>query len=277
MITFSAFADEIAPDLKTQMEVCEENGIRCIDVRGLDGKNVSQLTAAEAGEYFRQMTGRGFSVPCIGSPIGKITMDDDFRKHLDLLKNCCDVARAFGTNRIRVFSFYPSPGKNISDQRTAVMDRMAKMVELAAANEIVLYHENEKAIYGAKPAGVKDLFATIRAKNFKGIFDPANYVEEGLCPYDDGWTKGLAELTDYMHIKDKNREAEVCTPAGTGQGQFREILADLKKRNWGGFMTLEPHLAVAGQFQGFTGGQLFGVAVRAIRQLCDEAGLRYQN
>ncbi|KKM60847.1 hypothetical protein LCGC14_1537650, partial [marine sediment metagenome] len=28
MATLSAFADEIAPDLKTQMDVCEANGIK---------------------------------------------------------------------------------------------------------------------------------------------------------------------------------------------------------------------------------------------------------
>ena len=48
MVTFSAFADEIAPDLKTQMEVCAANGVRCIDVRGIDDINVSKLTTEQA-------------------------------------------------------------------------------------------------------------------------------------------------------------------------------------------------------------------------------------
>ncbi len=104
MITFSAFADEIGPDLDLQMDTCEANGVKCIDVRGIDGINVSSMTLAQAGEYMKRLGDRGFGVPCIGSPIGKIKISDDFEEHLDLLKHTCDVARTFGTDRIRMFS-----------------------------------------------------------------------------------------------------------------------------------------------------------------------------
>lgn len=276
MITISAFADEIAPDLKTQMDVCEADGVKCIDVRGIDGTNVSKMTADQTGEYKKQMDVRGFSVPCIGSPIGKITMDDDFAEHLELLKHCFEVARAFGTDKIRMFSFYPSQGKNIADQREGVMDRMRQMVTAAEQADCVLLHENEKGIYGAKPEGVKDLFAAIESDHFKGIFDPANYVEEGVAPYDDGWCQGLAELTDYFHIKDKVPGTETCVPAGEGQGQIRETFADAKQRGYSGVMTLEPHMKAAGQFSGFSGPDLFAKAVAGLKKLLDKVGLDYE-
>jgi len=276
MITISAFADEIGPDLELQMDTCQANGIRRIDVRGIDDKNVSAMTLDEVREYRRRMDDRGFVVSCIGSPIGKIKIDDDFEAHLDLLKHCCDVAKAFGTDLIRIFSFYASDGMKIADQREAVIDRMRRMVEVAEAAGVVLLHENEKAIYGAKPEGVLDMFATIRSESFKGIFDPANYVEEGIAPYDEGWTRGLAELTFYFHIKDKNPGEPACAVAGRGRGQLPEILADLKKRNWSGTMALEPHLSSAEQFRGFTGPQLFAEAANALKTLCEEAGLEYQ-
>lgn len=222
------------------------------------------------------MDDRGFRVPCIGSPIGKIRMDEDFDAHLELLKHCCDVADAFGTDRIRMFSFYASEGANIQDERDAVMDRMAAMVRLAESAGVVLFHENEHAIYGAEPEGVKDLFATIRSEHFQGIFDPANFVVEGLRPYDDAWQAGLAELTAHFHVKDKVPDAEACCPAGEGSGQFPEIIADLKARGWSGCMTLEPHMRVAGQFSGFTGPDLFAKAVAGLKGLLDGHGLAYE-
>ncbi|MFW6066054.1 MAG: sugar phosphate isomerase/epimerase family protein [Planctomycetota bacterium] len=276
MITISAFADEIAADLPTQMDICRANGVKCIDVRGIDGTNVSKMSAEQAREYKKRMDDRGFSVPCIGSPIGKITMDDDFAEHLDLLKRCFDVAEAFGTTNIRMFSFYPSQGKDIAEQRDGVMDRMRQMVSAAEQADCVLLHENEKGIYGAKPEGVKDLFATIKSEHFKGIFDPANYVEEGVAPYDDGWCKGLTELTDYFHIKDKVPGAETCVPAGEGNGQMRETFADAKERGFSGVMTLEPHMKAAGQFSGFSGPDLFAKAVAGLKGLLDELGMQYQ-
>lgn len=275
MVTISAFADEIDSELTVQMDVCESHGIKCIDVRSIGGKNVSAMTLDEVAEYRKQMDDRGFTVPCIGSPIGKIKISDDFDTHLELLRHCCDVAGAFGTNLVRVFSFYPSDGCDISTRRDEVMDRTAAMVKVAEAADVVLLHENEKAIYGAGPDGVKDLFATIKSEHFKGIFDPANFVEEGVAPYDDAWRQGLAELTDFFHIKDKRPGDSACVPAGEGDGQFAEIFADLKPRGWSGYMTLEPHMKAAGQFAGFTGPDLFAKAVSGLKSLCDASGIRY--
>ena len=276
MITISAFGDEIAPDLQTQMDVCEAAGVWCIDVRGIDKVNVSQMALDKVREYKRQLDGRGFGVPCIGSPLGKVRMDEDFAAHLDLLKRTIEIGKAFGTDRIRVFSFYASKGAKIEQERDAVMKRLEAMVKIAESAGAVLYHENERDIYGAKPAGVKDLFATVRSKALQGIFDPANFVAEGLRPLEDCWRAGLDALTDYFHIKDMVPGAATCVPAGQGHGQIPEIFADLARRNWSGFMTLEPHMSSGGQFSGFTGPDLFAKAAAALQNELRKAGMEYQ-
>ena len=275
MVTFSAFADEISPDLKTQMDVCEANGVRYIDVRGIDKTNVSEFTAEQAAGYARQMADRGFAVPCIGSPIGKIRIDEPFGPHLDLLNHCFEVANAFAAPYVRMFSFYPPEGGEIADHRQQVMDQLAAMAQAAQAADIVLLHENESRIYGEKPEGVKDIFASVRSEHLKGIFDPANFVSAAVAPYDEGWTQGLAELTHYFHIKDKVPGAKTCVPAGEGEGQIPETLADAQARGFEGYLTLEPHMAAAGQFSGFTGPELFGKAVAGLRAVCDKVGMKY--
>ncbi|MFA6133730.1 MAG: sugar phosphate isomerase/epimerase family protein [Phycisphaerae bacterium] len=276
MITLSAFADEIDPSLKIQMDVCASHGIGCIDVRGIDNTNVSKMTLDQVRRYRKQMDDRGFRVPCVGSPLGKIKIGEDFQPHLELLRHCCDVAKAFGTSLIRIFSFYPPEGGNIADHRSAVMDQLAAMVKLAEKSDVILLHENEKAIYGAKPAGVLDIFATVKSPALQGCYDPANYVEEGIAPYDQGWKAGLDKITHYFHIKDKNPTENTCVPAGKGQGQIEEVFRELKTRNWSGIMTLEPHMQAAGQFQGFTGPDLFAQAVGGLKGLLDRVGLPYQ-
>ena len=277
MITFSAFADEIGPDLDLQMDTCEAQGVKCIDVRGIDGINVSSMTLDQVAGYKGRMDDRGFTVPCVGSPIGKISIDDDFAAHLELLKHTCDVAHAFGTDRIRMFSFYPSEGRDIVDQRGEVMERMVAMAVLADAQDVLLYHENESGIYGFSPDGVADIFATIKSPRLRGIFDPANFVNDGFKPFDECWRQGLAELTDSFHIKDKVAGAEgPCVPAGDGDGQFDAIFADLAGRDFDDVMTLEPHLAAAGQFSGHTGPELFAAAVTALKAICDRNGLTYK-
>ena len=49
----SAFADEADPSLKQQIEVLRRHGISLLEMRGVDGKNVSELSDAEAAEARR--------------------------------------------------------------------------------------------------------------------------------------------------------------------------------------------------------------------------------
>lgn len=86
---------------------------------------------------------------------------------------------------------------------------------------------------------------------------------------------GLAAHTDQFHVKDKVPGEGTCVPAGQGHGQFAEIFADLKRIGWTGVMTLEPHLKAAGQFEGFTGPELFARAVVGLGAMLDRAGLAY--
>jgi len=276
MITISAFGDEVDPDLRLQLDFCDSHGIRCIDIRGIDGVNVSKMTVAQARDYRQQMDDRGFRVPCLGSPLGKIRLDEDFDAHLDLTKHCCDIAEAFGTGAIRMFSFYAPRGQNIADHRGEVMDRLAAMVRVAEAAGMVLYHENERSIYGDVPERVKDVFSTIRSPHLKFLYDPGNLAVEGVAPYDEGWKKGLDALTEFLHIKDKVPGESTFVPAGEGQGQFPEIFRDLKARNWSGYMTLEPHMKAAGQYAGFSGPQMFSRAVAGLKRLLDQTGIQYQ-
>ncbi len=276
MSILSAFADEIAPDLKTQMAVCARHGVRCIDVRSIDNTNVSKFTLDQARRYRREMDAAGLKVACIGSPIGKIRIDEPFAPHLDLLKHCFEVGNVLGTRNIRIFSFYGPEGGDIANHRAEVMDRMAAMVKAAEQSGMVLLHENEKAIYGSIPRRVSDIFATIKSKALLGIFDPSNYVEEGVAPYDDGWTKGLADVTHYFHIKDKVPGAHTCVPAGEGVGQIEPTLADAKRRGYDGVLSLEPHMSSAGQYAGFTGPELFAKAVAGLKAMCDKVGIKYQ-
>jgi len=276
MITISAFADEIDPDLDAQMDVLSRQGVRFIDVRGIDNINIASMSLQQARQYHQRMKDKGFHVPSLGSPIGKIRIDQDFQQHLELLRHCCDLARAFGTREIRVFSFYASKGKKIEDQRAQVMDRLAGMVDLARQEDGLLWLENERDLYGWSPQGMLDIFATLRSPHLKCLFDPANFVYDGIAPYNQAWTKGLGDLTGYFHIKDKHPDQPHCCPAGRGHGQIPEILADLKNRNWSGVMTVEPHMTRAEQFTGFTGPDLFGEAVQALKDLLDQAALAYQ-
>ena len=91
-------------------------------------------------------------------------------------------------------------------------------------------------------------------------------------PFDEGWRQGLAETSTWIHVKDKRLGEEGYVTAGAGDGQFPELLADVKaRRDWSGVVAVEPHLA-----KGVSGPKLFGEAVSAIKSLLDQAKLAYR-
>ncbi|GMA65003.1 hypothetical protein [Alicyclobacillus fastidiosus] len=78
MVTVSAFADEISADLKEQLDVLDAEGIKHIEFRSVWNKNVLDLSDDELRRVREALDGRGFRISAVGSPIGKISIIDDF-------------------------------------------------------------------------------------------------------------------------------------------------------------------------------------------------------
>jgi 3-dehydroshikimate dehydratase len=55
--------------------------------------------------------------------------------------------------------------------------------------------------------------------------------------------------------------------AGAGAADWPGLLAGLRAGGYAGFLSLEPHLAAAGQFAGFSGAARFREAAAALQRL----------
>ena len=85
-LVLCAFADEASSEITDQDQALKDNGIGYMEVRAINGKNVSQLTEKEAKEFYSVYSDAGIKVWSIGSPIGKININDDFDKELEKFK-----------------------------------------------------------------------------------------------------------------------------------------------------------------------------------------------
>ena len=233
-----AFADEASNLLSGQIKTLNDRGISYIELRNLDGKNVAELSVAEAKEIKSKFDANGISVWSIGSRLGKIGVFDDFLAHYDELLHTIELAKAFDCDKIRMFSFYIPSEKSYSECKDEVMTRLAKMVEAARGSGVTLCHENEKGIYGDSADRCLEI-----AKAFpkiKLVFDPANFVQCGVDTL--GAWEMLFSHVEYMHIKDSLADGRIV-PAGHGIGNVGEIAKKymaLGKE----VMTLEPHLTL---------------------------------
>jgi 3-dehydroshikimate dehydratase len=264
--TLSAFGDEISPDLDEQLTVMEREGVPALEFRGAWGSNILDLSDDDVRKAKRMLDERGMGVSAVASPIGKVGITDDFGAHLERFRRALAVAELLETPRIRIFSFYYPEGENAANYRTAVMDRLQMMTDLAAEAGVTLLHENEKGIYGDIATRCADIHMTIPSPHLRAAFDPANFIQEHVRPMDDAWPL-LADVSTHIHIKDAVMADGHVVPAGEGDGQVRELLQALVARGYRGYLTLEPHLKAGGKFGGFSGPDLFHTAVEALKGL----------
>lgn len=244
-ITLSGFSDEISQDIDRQFSHLNHLGISYFEPRGVNGTNISALSDEQVTGLVRKMEQYGICASSIGSPIGKISITDPMEPHLELLKRTIQIAKALGTRRIRIFSFYMPDGEDPAPYREEVMKRMRQMTDVAEQEDILLLHENEKGIYGDIALRCKEIFDEIGSPNLRGVFDPANFVQCGDSVYPEAFHL-LKEHIDYFHVKDALKDGSVV-PAGKGDGCLEELLRELVEDGYDGFLSLEPHL---GSFEG---------------------------
>jgi sugar phosphate isomerase/epimerase len=270
--TLSAFGDEIADDLATQLDLLASEGIYHLELRGAWGQNALALDGTQLARAAAILRERGFGVSAIGSPIGKSNLDQPRAFELERLDRAIAAADALGTRLIRVFSFYVPPGQ-AARHRDEVLERMAALAERAAQAGVTLVHENEKEIYGDTAERCQDILAMVNSPALRMAFDPANFVQVGVRPMAEAWPR-LSEYTTHVHIKDAVFEDGSVRPAGAGDGEIPELIAALVAHGYQGFLTLEPHLKVAGPSSGFSGESGMRIAIQALRTVLNLAGVR---
>lgn len=239
-IILSGFSDEIAPGFDDQLAAVKEFGISHIELRAADTINVSDFSPWKLGEIKGKLYNAGVQVSSIGSPIGKVSIEDDFHKHMEKFKRTLEIQKELGAPYLRMFSFYLPAGEEPEACREEVFLRVQALVREAKAWDSVLLHENEKEIFGDTAPRCEELMEEFYGPHFKAVFDFSNFVEVGQDTQEA--YRALKPYIEYVHVKDCLAEGKKVVPAGQGDGHVQEILADLIAGGWRGFLSLEPHL-----------------------------------
>lgn len=239
-LRLSAFADECAESTKEQLQALERFGIGNIEIRHLNGKNISVLTKNEIAKAKKELDAHGIKVSAIGSPLGKIKLDGDMDAHMKTARHIFEAANILETDYIRIFSFYAPDGREIVDMKNEVFDALEGLVCLAREYGVMLCHENEARIYGDIPSRCKEILDHFGGE-LKCVFDMGNFVLEGVDPYPEAYEL-LRENIAYFHIKDALFQGAIV-PAGKGEARIKEILgAHREYAREDFFVSLEPHL-----------------------------------
>jgi sugar phosphate isomerase/epimerase len=265
--TLTSFADEISPDLDEQLNTLVQESMAHMELRSIWNKNVLDLREGELERVRSAASERGIGISSIGSPIGKVLVTDPFGPHLKRFRRALHAANVMRSPYVRVFSFFIPKGHEPDRYREEVIERMGTLAGEAEDFGVALLHENEKDIYGDIPTRGVDILAGVDSPALRAAWDAANFVQCGVShPYTDGY-ESLRPYIEYVHVKDALSGSGKVVVAGEGAGQWPETLSALRASGFDGFFSLEPHLASAGTYSGFSGPELFRKATGAFKRL----------
>jgi len=278
MIRLSAFSDESDGRIEGQIAALKRNGLSLMEIRNVNGKNVMELTDEEAKEIKALMDKEGIKMWSIGSPIGKKDISITEEEHLSDVRRGCELAKIFGAENIRMFSFYGVTDSTVDK----MIDLLKKSVAVANEYGIRLCHENDKGLYGDNLSRTK--FVLDSVPGLYSVYDPANFIQVGEKASDT--IPALAGRAFYYHIKDVVAETGELVPAGYGDGNLKGLIEQIKDDK---VLTVEPHLkifagyvlndktALKTKFKFESNVEAFDAAVAAIKKVLVEAGYKEEN
>jgi sugar phosphate isomerase/epimerase len=274
MWTLSGFSDEISPEFDEQCSLVSSLGLRYLEFRSAWDVNILDLDDAQLAKAKDILSAHGLGVSSVGSPIGKIFINEDFEPHLERMRHAADVAHYFDASYVRIFSFFIPAGSDPDSHRDEVLSRMSELARVAAENDVILLHENEKEIYGDIPRRCLDIVESVGSPNLKVVWDAANFVQVGVCPFTEGYAM-LRPYLEYVQIKDAILATGEVVAAGNGDGEVVETIRELIRDGFDGFFSLEPHLSQAHALGGFSGPELFTEAWKAFTDILKSENIPY--
>ena len=253
----SGFTDEVSDDLDVQIRALKELGWNHIDLRTVDGKNVSTLSDDEFARVHRKLEENGITIACFGSTVANWgrEVNSDLERDLEELRTSIRHMQTAGVRYIRIMSYKvnePEPlGSPMEEQ---VITSIRKIAEIAEDNGVVCLHENCQTWGGQSHEHCLRLLEAIDSPALRLIYDTGNPVSmkdvRGNDPYyyQDSYLfyDRVKDFVDYIHIKDavvENDEPRYVFP-GEGGGRVREILKSVAEERPGLPISIEPHVAV---------------------------------
>jgi len=110
---FTGISDEAGQEIETQIRAHKELGWQYLELRNVDGENLTMMGDAKFEYVYKKVNESGLSVACFSSYIANwaTRISGDFKKDIDELKRAIPRMKRFNTKFIRVMS-WPNDEEN---------------------------------------------------------------------------------------------------------------------------------------------------------------------
>jgi L-ribulose-5-phosphate 3-epimerase len=262
----SVINDEISQDFDHACSVAARDfGLEWIELRGMWNKNLTELDAEQIGDAQKILAKYGLRVTDIASPLFKVDWPgaplskqserrdqfgahEEFKKQDALLDHCIELAKTFGTDRIRCFDFWRLD--KVKPYREAINEKLREAAQRCAKSNLILLLENEMSCNTATGVEAADTLSAIPEPNFMLNWDPGNAATfPDSRPYPDGYDLLPKERIGHCHAKNVVRKGGgkwEWAPVGTGVVDWTSQLRALAHDGYRFAVSLETHWRGAG-------------------------------
>jgi L-ribulose-5-phosphate 3-epimerase len=270
--------DEVSPQFDDALDWVAAQGLKHVEVRVIDGKNVVTLDDAQIRDVRRRVEARGLYVSAIASPLFKCALDpsrpvasgdrfgqqeEGVEAHFAKLDRAISIARALDAPRIRIFSFWRErEPERYGDEIVQHLKRAGAMAERA---NVQLLLENEPSCNGGFAAEVARIVRGVDSPAVKALWDPGNEAYGGRQAFPEGYEQ-LKDVLAHVHLKDAYIGLDGsprCVPLGSGTVPWIEHFRALSDDGYPGLFTIETHYIPAGGTQK-TGSKMTLDALRTL-------------
>lgn len=259
MWQLSIITDEITHDFQQALDWVQAQGLRWVELRSVNRRNLVDLTDDEMKAVKRELDGRGLKTVCIASPYLKCSLYEsapiergdtffsqanDYEGHRLILQRALAAARIFGTDKVRIFTFWKEPAQT-PQMWDLIAERLRESAAVAEEAGITLAIETEHAVNAATGRQVREMMDRVQSPALRAIWDPGNVVWAGDDPIAD--YPNLRGTVVHVHLKDAILTPEGKTVAailGEGKVGYPRPLELLKADGWEGSVSLEPHMGM---------------------------------
>jgi L-ribulose-5-phosphate 3-epimerase len=241
--------DEIDDDVLTAAKFLREHGLKWAEVRNIWGPYNTSQPMEKVREAMKVLDGNGIKVSIEGTGFFKIPLPPEGpegQSKIDaqwkLLDASLERAKAFGTDKLRIFTFMLGKGEEPSPRSYARIDELLREAARRAKGfRLAVENIGGGHVWSGAQAG--ELLKRVKEDNVGITWDPNNAAESGEQSFPDGYRKMDPARIFHVHLRDyKHQDGKVVwTAVGAGEfdnlGQIRALLKDVYQ----GTFTLETH------------------------------------
>src|SRR5579872_4785133 len=243
--------DEIDDDVTAAAKFLADHNLKWAEVRNVWGKYNTDQPMDKIKEARGILDEHGIKVSIEGTGFFKIPLPPetaDGHKRIDqqweLLDASFERAKAFGTNKIRIFTFMLGRNEQPTPQG---YERIYELTREAARRAqragCLLAVETIGGGWVGTGAQGGELLKQVKENSLGITWDPNNAAQGGETPYPDGYRKMDPARIFHVHLRDYKHENGKVVWAAVGTGEFDNVaqIRALLKDGYKGTFTLETH------------------------------------